>query len=89
MALPDLIVLDWNLPKVSGAEVLGQLKQHKHLRRIPVLIFSASKMDTDIHAAYDNYANGYVLKPAGNDPLTAIVEIIEHRALACSQRGVA
>ena len=78
IALPDLVLLDWKLPKVSGMEVLRKLKQHESLRRIPVLVFSSSSEQTDIHAAYDDHANGYLTKPAGYDTLAAIVESIEH-----------
>ncbi len=75
--LPDLILLDWNLPKVSGNEVLQRVKQHRKLRRIPILVFSSSEADEDIHAAYDNYANGYITKPESGDVLASIVETIE------------
>ena len=61
--LPNLILLDWNLPKVSGSEVLQRIKRHDKLRRIPVLVFSSSEADEDIHTAYDNHANGYINKP--------------------------
>jgi chemotaxis family two-component system response regulator Rcp1 len=77
IALPDLVLLDWKLPKVSGIEVLRKLKQHKNRRRIPVLVFSSSSEQTDIHAAYDDHANGYLTKPAGYATLAAIVESIE------------
>jgi len=60
--LPDLILLDWHLPTVSGEEVLRRLKEHSMLRRIPVLVFSSSEADEDIHAAYNNFANGYIAK---------------------------
>jgi len=75
--LPDLILLDWNLPKVSGREVLQRLKQDQELRRIPLLVFSASEADRDIHAAYDNHANGFITKPRGDEALSATVEAIE------------
>ena len=75
--LPDLILLDWNLPKVSGSEVLQRVKQHEKLRRIPVLVFSSSEADEDIHTAYDNHANGYITKPPSGGPLAAIVETFE------------
>jgi len=75
--LPDLILMDWNLPKLSGGEVLQRIKQHQELRRIPVLIFSASEADRDIHAAYDNYANGIITKPGGDEALAATVQAIE------------
>jgi CheY-like chemotaxis protein len=83
--LPELILLDWNLPRISGGEVLRRLKQHQKLRRIPVLIFSSSEEDDDVHAAYDDYANGYITKPAGGDKLEAIVETIEQFWIAVAQ----
>ena len=61
-AVPDFILLDWNLPKVSGKEVLRLLKSDEKLRTLPVLVFSASEAHEDIHAAYDGHANGYVTR---------------------------
>lgn len=75
--LPDLILLDWNLPKVSGSELLQRLKKHEKLRKIPVLVFSSSDADRDIHDAYDNHANGYITKPSSVEVLAQIVETIE------------
>jgi CheY-like chemotaxis protein len=75
--LPDLILLDWNLPKVSGDEVLRRVKRHQALRRIPVLVFSSSTSDKDMRAAYEEHANGYIVKPGGLDALDAVVESIE------------
>ena len=83
--LPDLILLDWNLPRVTGAEVLRRVKQHRQLRRIPVLVFSSSEADNDIEAAYDNHANGYVTKPGSGEALAAIVETIERFWIAVAQ----
>jgi CheY-like chemotaxis protein len=83
--LPDLILLDWNLPRVTGAEVLRRVKQHRQLRKIPVLVFSSSEADKDIEAAYDNHANGYVTKPGSSDALAAIVEIIERFWIGIAQ----
>jgi CheY-like chemotaxis protein len=77
LPLPDLILLDWNLPKVTGSEVLRRLKQDQKLRRIPVLVFSTSNVDDDVHAAYDNHANGYIIKPGDTNALASIVETIE------------
>jgi CheY-like chemotaxis protein len=74
---PDLILLDWNLPKVSGDEVLRRVKRHKLLREIPVLVFSSSTSEEDIGAAYDEHANGYIVKPGGLDALEAVVKRIE------------
>jgi CheY-like chemotaxis protein len=64
--LPDLILLDWNLPKVSGDEVLRRIEEHQRLRRIPVLVFSSFEADFDIQAAYDSHANGYIAKPGAS-----------------------
>lgn len=75
--LPDLILLDWNLPKVNGDAVLRRIKEHPKLRRIPVLVFSSSNEDEDMHAAYDNHANGYITKPESVEVIADIVETIE------------
>ncbi len=75
--LPEFVLLDWNLPKVSGKEVLRMLKSDEKLRTLPVLVFSASQADEDIHAAYDGHANGYVPKPADLDGLYAVIDSIE------------
>jgi two-component system response regulator len=77
LPLPNLILLDWNLPKVPGREVLSRIKEDRKLRRIPVLVFSTSEAEADVHAAYDNHANGYVTKPGNTDALAAVVETIE------------
>jgi chemotaxis family two-component system response regulator Rcp1 len=83
--LPDLILLDWNLPKISGGEVLRRLKQHEKLRRIPVLVFSSSEVDGDVHTAYDNHANGYITKPDTAEALGAVVETIERFWIAVAR----
>ena len=75
--LPDLILLDWNLPKISGNEVLRRIKEPEKLRNIPVLVFSSSVAEEDIQSAYNNHANGYITKPNAPDVLAAIVETIE------------
>jgi chemotaxis family two-component system response regulator Rcp1 len=72
--LPDLILLDWNLPKVSGNDVLRRLKEHPKLCKIPVLVFSSSDADKDIHDAYAGHANGYITKPGSARVMAAIVE---------------
>jgi chemotaxis family two-component system response regulator Rcp1 len=75
--LPDLIVLDWNLPKITGSELLQRIKKHEQFRKIPVLVFSSSEADSDIDDAYRNHANGYITKPASAEVLSQIVETIE------------
>ena len=74
--LPDLILLDWNLPGVDGDEVLRRIKQDAQLCRIPVLVFSASEDVRDVGKAYGGHANGYINKPQGHDVLAQIAEAI-------------
>lgn len=62
--LPDLILLDLNLPKKDGREVLVEIKDNKELKRIPVVILTTSSSKEDIYETYAHYANSYVVKPA-------------------------
>ena len=61
------------------------MKQHEKLRKIPVLVFSSSEADKDIHDAYGGYANGYITKPADINRLSKIVEAIEQFWIAIAQ----
>jgi two-component system, chemotaxis family, response regulator Rcp1 len=65
--LPDIILLDLNLPRLSGREVLREIKASALLRRIPVIVLSTSESDDDVLAAYALHANCYVVKPASLD----------------------
>ncbi|MEO5563634.1 MAG: response regulator [Chitinophagaceae bacterium] len=60
---PDLILLDINLPKKNGHEVLQYLKGDKNLKHIPVIVLTTSSFQKDINLAYDNYVNCYITKP--------------------------
>jgi len=60
---PDLILLDLNLPKVDGPEILEFVKGHPHLRRIPVVVLTTSAAEEDIVRTYDRHANAYITKP--------------------------
>jgi CheY-like chemotaxis protein len=71
--------------KVGGEEVLRRIKEHPKLRRIPVFVFSSSEAESDIHAAYDNHANGFITKPADVDLLSAVVEAIEQFWIAIAR----
>lgn len=62
--LPDLILLDLNLPKKDGREVLVDIKENDHLKRIPVVILTTSSSEEDIYETYMHYASSYVVKPA-------------------------
>ena len=61
---PDMVLLDLNLPKIDGLEVLRQIKADSTLRAIPVVMMTSSDAETDRSLAYDSYVNSYVLKPA-------------------------
>ncbi|WP_339925005.1 response regulator [uncultured Cyclobacterium sp.] len=72
-ATPDLIILDVNLPKKSGHEVLIELKRHDSYKQIPVIILSTSSSKRDIDMSYKNFANCYITKPVEvNDFMEAI-----------------
>jgi len=75
---PDLILLDLNLPRKNGREVLTEIKQDPHLRRIPVVVMTSSDDEKDILAAYDRHVNAYVTKPVDLDQFIAVVKSIEH-----------
>ncbi len=71
--LPDLILLDLNLPGMDGKEVLGRIKQDPDLKRIPVVILTTSHADRDIVQTYNLNANAYVIKPLDFDQFMHIV----------------
>lgn len=74
---PDLMMLDLNLPKKSGHEVLAALKSDRHLRHIPVIVFSSSAAPKDVTGAYGLGANCYVTKPADLDELFGVIALID------------
>jgi len=74
---PDLILLDLNLPKIDGREVLSELNNDPQLHRIPVIVLSSSKVEKDILESYDNSANCYIVKPIELEKFVKIVEMIE------------
>ena len=74
---PDLILLDLNLPKISGREVLAEIKQDEALRAIPVVVLSSSDAAVDISKSYDLGANCYATKPVGLAEFQSIVRAIE------------
>lgn len=76
-AAPDLIVLDLNLPKMSGREVLAEIRRHTHLRAIPIVILTSSSDRTDVMASYDLGACCYVSKPLGLAAFQAVVRAID------------
>ena len=74
---PDLILLDLNLPRKSGQEVLTEIKAHPHLKTIPVVILTSSKAEEDIVKSYDLHANCFVTKPVNLDQFIGVVKSIE------------
>ena len=83
---PDLILLDLNLPRKSGHEVLSVIKNDPELQSIPVVILSTSQAETDISRAYDLYANSYVVKPFDYDDFSKVVRSIKSYWLKTSVR---
>lgn len=77
-ARPDLILLDLNLPKLDGREVLDRIKKDENLRRIPIIVVTSSDAETDVVKSYNLHANAYVTKPINLDGFKDIVKAVEH-----------
>ena len=75
---PDLILLDLNLPKRDGREVLAEIKKNDELRQIPVVVLTTSSSDEDILGSYRLHANAYVTKPVDFDRFIAVVRQIDN-----------
>ena len=75
---PDLVLLDLNLPKMNGREVLAAIKEDPDLRRIPVVILTVSKAEQDILKTYDLHANCYINKPVDLEQFLTVVQSIEN-----------
>lgn len=73
---PDLILLDLNLPKLDGREVLHRIKKDSSLKRIPVVVLTTSEDEQDIFDSYDKYANCYITKPVDLDQFVKIIKTI-------------
>ncbi len=74
---PDLVLLDLNLPKMDGREVLAEIKEDPDLRRLPVVILTVSKAEQDILKSYNLHANCYITKPVDLDQFLGVVKSIE------------
>ena len=74
---PDLILLDLNLPRKDGREVLADIKTDEHLKRIPVVVLTTSQAEEDVHKAYGLHANCYISKPVDFHQFTNVVRAIE------------
>lgn len=74
---PDLILLDLNLPRKDGQEVLSEIKADPDLRRIPVVVLTSSRAEEDIVRTYNLHANCYITKPVDLDQFFAIIKAID------------
>jgi chemotaxis family two-component system response regulator Rcp1 len=74
---PHLILLDLNLPKLNGRDVLARIRKNPALKRIPVVILTTSDAESDIQASYELQANSYVTKPVGYEQFMQAIKTIE------------
>jgi chemotaxis family two-component system response regulator Rcp1 len=74
---PDLVLLDLNLPRKDGREVLTEMKGDPDLRRIPVIVLTTSSSDRDVVSAYDTHVNAYLRKPVNFEQLVEVVHVID------------
>ncbi len=74
---PDLILLDWNLPRKNGRQVLGEIDADERFKRIPVIVLTTSQADQDIINAYNLHANCFITKPVDFQKFVQIIQSIE------------
>lgn len=75
--LPDLILLDLNLPRLSGREVLAIIKEDDELKHIPVIILTTSKAEDDVLKSYQHHANCYITKPVDFEQFSVVIKKLE------------
>jgi DNA-binding response OmpR family regulator len=75
--LPDLVLLDLNLPKLDGRAVLAEMKRHEHLRPTPVIVLTSSDAESDIVGSYASGASCYITKPVDLETFQAVIKAIE------------
>ncbi|RYU95361.1 response regulator [Emticicia agri] len=78
VTMPDLILLDVNLPKMNGHEVLTAIKSNENTKHIPVIMLTTSSSEKDIYQSYKNYVNCYITKPIDAGDFLKVVASIEH-----------
>lgn len=74
---PDVVLLDLHLPEMTGFEVLAAIKNHQHLKDIPVIVLTVSTADEDVQRAYDLQANCYLTKPQDPEGFDALMNAID------------
>ena len=75
--LPDIILLDWNLPKKDGSEVLREIKENSDLKNVPVIILTTSSAEKDMIRAYGLHTNAYIVKPLDFDEFMKVLGSIQ------------
>lgn len=75
--LPDLILLDLNMPKKDGREVLAEVKEDPELRHIPTVVLTTSEAERDLAKGYELHANAYIVKPVDFDRFIEVIRAIE------------
>lgn len=83
-AYPSFILLDLNMPKKNGREVLKEIKEHPDLKKIPVIIFTTTKNELEINRCYELGANSYIVKPSSFELLLKIINQIRNYWLMTS-----
>ncbi len=83
---PDLVLLDLNLPRKDGREVLEEVKSDEDLQQIPVVVMTSSDDEQDVLQAYHNHANGYVTKPVDLEQFMKVVRCVERFWLSIVRR---
>jgi len=86
--LPSLVLLDLKMPRQNGFEVLSWIRSQPKLKRLPVVIFTASNHGDDMERAYDSGANSYLIKPVTFDDLVELVQGLVHYWSNLNQTGV-
>jgi CheY-like chemotaxis protein len=76
--IPDLVLLDVNMPKMNGHEVLSNMKADEQLKHIPVIMLTTSSSEEDVYKAYRNYVNCYITKPHEANKFSELVTTIEN-----------
>jgi len=74
---PDLVLLDLNMPRKDGREVLAEIKESDDLRRIPVIVLTSSEAEEDVIKSYEHHANAYLTKPVDFDGFIDVVGTLE------------
>jgi CheY-like chemotaxis protein len=86
--LPNLILLDLNMPRKNGFDVLKEIKENEQLKKIPIIIFTTSKTARDIDKAYELGANCYISKPQTVEEWTEIIQVLGRFWIQCVKLAV-